>query len=224
MKKTLIAAVAAVAIVGASAAGYHAYARYDGGPRGHFGRMSADDMSAYADARIAALRAGLRLSAEQEQFWPPVEDALSELADKRIERRVEWRERREERRERREERRTERRDRDGDRTKEERRADRNERRNPVERLRDRAERLSETGADLQRLAEAAEPLYNALDDAQKRRFQRLARGGMRTAAAGQRMRHFHRGRGDRDDDRNRGPRGGERLEWQEDAPQGAERL
>jgi hypothetical protein len=200
MKKVLIAATAAVAIVGASAAGYHAYARYDDRPRAHFTRISPEDLAAYADARIAALKAGLRLTAEQQQFWPPVEQALNQLAQKRIERQIErradWRERREERRER------------GDRWRE-------ERRNPVERLRELSDRLSETGADLDRLADALDPLYSSLDDAQKRRFQQMA-------AAGERMRRFHRWR-DRDDD-DRRPRWRERLEWQEDAPQGAERL
>ena len=73
MKKTVIAAIAVVVVAGGSAMAYSAYARHDGWGHGrmHFGRMSPDDRAAYADARIAALKAGLRLSAEQENSGPP---------------------------------------------------------------------------------------------------------------------------------------------------------
>ncbi|HET8544649.1 MAG TPA: Spy/CpxP family protein refolding chaperone, partial [Pseudolabrys sp.] len=37
-------------------------------------------------ARIAALHAGLKLTAEQEKLWPPVESALRDLAKQRSER------------------------------------------------------------------------------------------------------------------------------------------
>jgi hypothetical protein len=59
-----------------------------GGPGGGFGgwRPSAEDLSAFADARIAALRAGLRLNADQEKSWPPFEQALRDFAKMRIER------------------------------------------------------------------------------------------------------------------------------------------
>jgi hypothetical protein len=163
MRKAVIAAIAVVAVVGGSAVAYSAYARHDGWGHGraHFGRMNPDDRAAYADARIAALKAGLRLSAEQEKLWPPVESTLKDLAAKRItrqeERRAEWRERREQRQEARRD----------DKSREERRAEREQRFNPMERLRKGSERMTERGADLKRLADATEPLYNALDDGQK---------------------------------------------------------
>jgi hypothetical protein len=73
MKRTVIAAVAAVALVAGSALTYTAYARYDGWGYGRYlSRMNPDDMGAYAEARIAALKAGLRLTPEQEKLWPPV--------------------------------------------------------------------------------------------------------------------------------------------------------
>src|SRR5918993_210272 len=34
-------------------------------------RFSAEDMEAFAEARMAALRTGLRLSADQDKLWPP---------------------------------------------------------------------------------------------------------------------------------------------------------
>src|SRR5689334_8294410 len=53
-------------------------------------RPDPDDAAAFADARIAALRAGLRLSAEQERHWPAFEAALREQAKARAARRSEW--------------------------------------------------------------------------------------------------------------------------------------
>ncbi|MEX2129579.1 MAG: Spy/CpxP family protein refolding chaperone [Xanthobacteraceae bacterium] len=200
MKKGLIIAVVAVVAVGGSALAYKAYARYDNWGHGRWhGRMSAGDMTAFADARIAALKAGLALNAEQEKLWSPVEGALRELAGKRIERREQFR--------------AERRDRQGP-------AD------PVERLRRGAERLTETGAGLKRLADTTEPLYQSLDEAQKRRFNMLARAGMR--GMHQEGRNWRRHGDLGDEGRHMGPRGRgpggwhERIEMQE-AP-GAERL
>ena len=62
------------------------------GPGGFGGpgiwRPSAEDMSAFADARIAALHAGLRLNPDQEKTWPAFEQALREAARLRLERRA----------------------------------------------------------------------------------------------------------------------------------------
>ena len=49
-------------------------------------RPGAEDIAAFGDARIAALHAGLKLTAEQEKLWPPVESALRDLAKQRSER------------------------------------------------------------------------------------------------------------------------------------------
>ena len=49
-------------------------------------RPGAADIAAFGDARIAALHAGLKLTAEQEKLWPPVEAALRDLAKQRSER------------------------------------------------------------------------------------------------------------------------------------------
>jgi hypothetical protein len=48
--------------------------------RGMMGRLSPEDMSAFIDAHIASVHAGLKLSSEQEKLWPPVEDAIRNLA------------------------------------------------------------------------------------------------------------------------------------------------
>jgi zinc resistance-associated protein len=59
--------------------------------RGMMGRFSPEDMDAFMDARIAALHAGLRLSADQEKLWPPVDDAIRGLVKQRREQRRESR-------------------------------------------------------------------------------------------------------------------------------------
>ena len=84
MWKTVLAGSTALAIAGATLA----YAQQGPGGRDfapHW-KMSAQDISAFGDARIAALHAGLKLSAEQEKNWPAVEGALRDLAKQRSER------------------------------------------------------------------------------------------------------------------------------------------
>jgi hypothetical protein len=181
MFKVMLAGATALAIAGSTLA----YAQQrSGGPdgaqdqRGHSRwQMSAEDMQAFSDARIAGLKAGLRLTPEQEKSWPAIEAALRELSKDRIERREQWRKEREAR---------------GDQPRD---------RDMVAALRQRAEGMSKRATGLQKLADAAEPLYKTLDDGQKRRLAMLTRG-MRPGGG----HHMHwRGR-DRDD----GPRGPER--------------
>jgi hypothetical protein len=47
---------------------------------GMMGGRWAEDAQAFMDARIAALHAGLKLSADQEKLWPPVEEAIRSAA------------------------------------------------------------------------------------------------------------------------------------------------
>ena len=64
--------------------------------RGKAGSLHPQDRAAFLDARIAALKAGLELSAEQEKNWPPLESAMRDLAKERAARFAAWRQRREE--------------------------------------------------------------------------------------------------------------------------------
>ena len=118
------------------------------------GRFSPEDRAAFLDARIAALKAGLQLNADQEKNWAPLEAAMRDLAKERAARFAAWRERRDD-------------NQDG-------RADIS----PIDRLTRASERLTARAADLQKLAAAAKPLYDSLDDGQKRRFAVLFRGSM----------------------------------------------
>ena len=55
---------------------------------------SPEDRAAFLDARIAALKAGLELNAEQEKNWPPLGSAMRDLAKQRAERFAAWKEQR----------------------------------------------------------------------------------------------------------------------------------
>jgi zinc resistance-associated protein len=149
------AAVGAAALVIAGSAMVYAQQRQGGAPGGFGGprdvpamgggwHPSAQDMSAFAEARIAALHAGLALSADQEKSWPAFEQALRELSKMRLERLSAAR-------------------------------DQQPSADPIERLQRRADAMTTRGAALKKLADAAAPLYQSLDDAQKHRFAVLAR-------------------------------------------------
>ena len=84
MWKSVLAGTTALAIVGASLA--YAQQGSDDFQRGQRWRPTAEDITAFGEARIAALHAGLKLTAEQEKNWPAVESALRDLAKQRSER------------------------------------------------------------------------------------------------------------------------------------------
>jgi LTXXQ motif family protein len=171
MRKFAIAGVAVLAIA-ATTAVYAQHGWFHDHMMGHM-RMSADDRSAMADAKIAAVHAGLKLTDDQEKLWPPVESAVRDLVKIRIDR-AKAREARAAA---------------GDQA----------RPDPVTRLRNRADRMALTATALKKIADAADPLYKTLDDGQKRRLAMLTHhhhgeGGWRG--------RFQRGMGgERDGDR-----------------------
>ncbi len=169
MLKAVLAGTAALTILGST------LVLAQQGPSGDAprGRPTAEDRAAMTDARIAGLKAGLKLSDDQEKHWPAAETALREMAKQRAERREAMMETRRERRE----------ARGGDRPRE--RAD------AIERMRRGAERMAERAAGMKRFADATEPLYKSLDDAQKRRFHLL----MRMGRGGGKHHWHHRGGG-----------------------------
>jgi hypothetical protein len=166
--------------------------------------MSTEDRAAFVDAKIAAVKAGLKLTPDQEKLWPPVEAAVRDFAKQRIAQANARASERDARRAERDQKGSQDRG-PGDKAA----ADQN--RDPVARLRDRADRMAETAASLKKIADAADPLYKSLDDGQKRRLTMLTRMG---GHHGWRGRGFERGMdGDRfDRDRGLGRDGGsERL-------------
>ena len=75
MKKILLAGAAVLVLAGSSAV----YAQHRPWHH-HHARMNPEDRAAFADARIAAVHAGLKLTPDQEKLWPPVEAAVREFA------------------------------------------------------------------------------------------------------------------------------------------------
>jgi LTXXQ motif family protein len=194
MKKVLLAGVAALAIAGSTIA----YAQHREWSREH-ARLSPEDRAAFADARIAAVHAGLKLTPDQEKLWPPVETAVRDFAKMRIDRanaRMNAQQ--------------------GD-AKDQQKQDDQKIDDPVARLRNRADRMATTAAAMKKIADAADPLYKTLDDGQKRRLAILTHHGEHRREGGWMHRGFEHGGmggGDRgrDDGQGRDHDGrGERL-------------
>ena len=156
MLKPVIAATALFAIAGSSYVyaqqGFGGHGGYggngDGGPRfeHRHHHMSAADASAFADARIAALKAGLELTPDQAKNWPPFEQAVRDLVQLRIQR-IQARQS----------------------------GGQQPPSSPFDRLSKRADNMSKTSTALKKVADAGAPLYQSLDDGQKGRFMMLAR-------------------------------------------------
>ena len=83
MRKVVVGATALMLL-----ASVYAYAQQPPGGRdgGRRWQPRAEDRAAFLDARLAALHAGLKLTPDQEKFWPDFEQAYRELAALRGER------------------------------------------------------------------------------------------------------------------------------------------
>jgi hypothetical protein len=176
MRNFWIAGVAALAIAGSTAVYAQHHRHWSHGQM----RVSPEDRAAFADARIAAVHAGLKLSADQEKLWPAVETAVREFAKLRIDR--------------------------ANARMNSSRDDSSQQKpdDPVTRLRDHADNMAATAAAMKKIADAADPLYKMLDDSQKRRLAVLTHMDRRFGGWGN-WRHREQGMGsDRDFDRDRG--------------------
>jgi hypothetical protein len=117
-------------------------------------RLGASDAGTLTNARIAIVKTALQLTPDQEKYWPAVEDAIRTRAQDRRARITN--------------------------AVEEAREARN---NPIQALRDRnpidflhrrADALAQRAADLKKLADAWQPLYQTLSPEQKQRMGALA--------------------------------------------------
>jgi zinc resistance-associated protein len=165
MKKTIAAGAIVLTLAGAG----FALAQQTTQPttqarEGRGFQRSAEDVAALTDARVAGLKAGLKLTAEQEKNWPAVETAIRDLAKARGDRMTERAARREARRS----------------------GGNAQPAGPdaISRLRQGADAMTARAAGLKKLADASEPLYKSLDDGQKRRFGMLLRMGGRQGGVG----------------------------------------
>ena len=143
-KHLLIAAIATVLCLPALAS--NAFAAPPESAAGS--RFSEEDRAAFTDARIAGLKAGLKLTAAQEKNWPALEAAMRERAKERAARMAEWAEKRKEL--------------EGQ-------------HNVIEFMQRRAKAMETRAAGLVKFADAAKPLYDSLDEAQKHRFGAMLR-------------------------------------------------
>jgi hypothetical protein len=192
MRKFTIAGVAVLAIAGSTAV----YAQYHPWIREHVQhvRMTPEDRAAFVDARIAAVHAGLKLTADQEKLWPPVEAAVRDFAKLRIDRanaRMAAPQNQPQD--------SQKQDSQGD-------------EDPVARLRERAQTMAANADAMKKIADAADPLYKTLDDGQKRRLAILTHHDGRFSGEGWRHRWMERGFDrDRWQGRDGDGRGPERL-------------
>jgi hypothetical protein len=109
-------------------------------------RSSAEDRAVLLDARIGAIKAALRLSANQEKLWAPVEAIIRKNAALRDQRVQDTRDRMAQSRE-----------------------AMPRAFDPIARLRNQADRMAARAGRMREFADAAAPLYASLSDDQKRR-------------------------------------------------------
>ena len=93
------------------------------------------------------MKAGLQLTADQEKLWIPFESAVKDAAKARMEAMQKMMQTH----------------------------GQEEHMSPVDRLQAMADHLSQGGANLKKIADAAKPLYDSLDESQKHNFAMLGR-------------------------------------------------
>jgi hypothetical protein len=115
------------------------------------GRLSAAEPDSFTDLRLEVLKAALQLTPDQEKYWPAIEDAIRTRAKHRVARLENL----------------------ADRVSDA--QDRNPvdlifNRNPADFMHRRADALAQRSADLKRLGDAWQPLYQSFNADQKRRL------------------------------------------------------
>jgi hypothetical protein len=143
MRKHLILVATAVALTGTALVG-SATAR----DRSERVDLTSGQIKDQAAARAAQMKADLRLTPDQDKHWSDFQVAIVDTWKRQAEHQINWRNARAKQQ-----------------------AD-SQAANPdlIEQLRKDADDQIERGNDRKKLADAAQPLYNSLDDQQKRRF------------------------------------------------------
>jgi LTXXQ motif family protein len=149
MKNFMIVGIATAALIGSAQINASIAQTADKSPPAQSEQKSgpADNQVANdVDARIAQLKANLRLTVDQEKHWSGVQTALHDYGIGQSKNAMESRNR------------PSRRDRE---------EQGQDRPNDIVMMRTMADGLTAKGASLKKLADAAEPLYGSLDDRQK---------------------------------------------------------
>jgi hypothetical protein len=169
MLKMLSAGVTALVIAGSSLC----YAQTpSGGPAPE--RVSAADLNALMEARVEIIKTALQLTADQQKYWPAIEEAMRSRGKERQARLAAAAARVAELR---------------DRSPIEILRDRN----PIEFLNRRSDALAQRAAELKKVAAAWQPLYQTLSVEQKRRLGFLAVYALRELRNGVEQRRIQAG-------------------------------
>jgi LTXXQ motif family protein len=108
---------------------------------------SAADRETMLDAKLAGMKAGLGLTNDQEKLWTPFESAVKDADQSRMDAIGQMMRMRAQ----------------------------GERMSPVDRLEAMSDRLSQGATNVKKIADAAKPLYDSLDESQKHKFGMLGR-------------------------------------------------
>ena len=132
----------------------------------------AADHEAFLDAKLAGLKAGLRLTSDQDKLWPPFETAVRDAATLHMDQMKSMMERMRKMHQMMQ----------GMKKSDDMQDEDMKGMNaagpavsPIDRLEAMGQRMSDRGAAIKKVADAAKPLYASLDDSQKRRFALLGR-------------------------------------------------
>ena len=139
MKKLMISAAVVAALAG-SAYSLTAFAAPDAEPGPAQERMA--DRGFLFDAKLAGMKAALKLTPEQEKLWPAFEAAVHEAQKARMEAMKQMRDEREG-------------------------ADLP---SPIAMMSEMSDHLAKASQEIKKVADAAKPLYDSLDDGQKAHF------------------------------------------------------
>ena len=145
MKRTLVAAL----VAGSLSAPIFALAAEGDQQSSGAERMQhwAADGETMLDAKLAGMKAGLGLTADQEKLWAPFESAVKDADKSRMDAMGEMMRMRSQ----------------------------GERMSPIDHLEAMADHLPQGATNVKKIADAAKPLYDSLDESQKHKFGMLGR-------------------------------------------------
>src|SRR6202041_1546779 len=145
MKRTLVAAL----VAGSLSAPTFALAAEGNQQSSGAERMQqwAADRETMLDAKLTGMKAGLGLTADQEKLWAPFEAAVKDADKSRMDAMGEMMRMRSQ----------------------------GERMSPIDHLEAMADHLPQGATNVKKIADAAKPLYDSLDESQKHKFGMLGR-------------------------------------------------
>ncbi len=169
MKRIFVAAL----VAGSLSVPIFALAAEDDQQASHAEHMQqwAADRATMLDAKLAGMKAGLGLTTDQEKLWGPFESAVKDADKSRMDAMGQMM----------------------------RMHAQGERMSPIDHLEAMSDRLSQGATNVKKIADAAKPLYDSLDESQKHKFGMLGRMLMpERSRFAMDMMHQHMGEQDHD--------------------------